>query len=381
MTAAAGGRTQEFYKTLGVSKDASTAEIKKAYRRLARKFHPDVNKNTDAEENFKQISEAYYVLSDQKRRSNYDRFGTADFQGFESAFGQAFGMDDLFDLFFGQSRGGDMSNIFGGFGNSMHPRSGTSRNRGSDLRHDLKIPFKEAAFGTEKKITVERQNTCTKCKGQGGSGRKTCPECGGSGQVRRQQHGLGMILSMVSACHNCGGEGSVLESECSKCHGTGRITDSITLKVKIPAGVDNGSLLRMSGEGNAGVRGAGRGDLYVVIHVEASDVFERSDSNILITLPLSMAQLALGDKVKVPTLDGAVELTIPAGTESHTTFRLNGKGIPHLRGRGRGDEFVRVVASTPKKLSKIQKQLYEQLFKEEVEELKKKTKKKKGLFF
>jgi len=362
-----GGGEKDFYEILGIPKTASAEEIKKAYRKLAREFHPDVNKNAGAEEKFKQISEAYFVLSDEARRKNYDNFGTADFSGFDSAFSQAFGMEDLFDMFFSQSGMSPFSFNFGS-GSGRGSRMRSSKRGGEDIRYDLKISFKESATGTKKKIQMERKNACTDCEGQGGKGRKTCPECGGSGQVRRDQRSIGMIFSMVSPCRRCDSTGRVFESECRRCHGSGRADGAFKFEVNVPAGVDDGSVLRISGEGNAGFRDAGRGDLYVVIHVEPSDIFKRSGSDILVMVPASVAQLALGDKIKVPTLDGFAELTIPAGTDSHTTFRLKEKGMPYLNERGRGDELVKVVVSIPKALSRTERKLYEELLREEGQE-------------
>ena len=369
---AGGGGKNDFYEILGVPNAASADEIKKAYRKLAREYHPDVNKASGAEEKFKQISEAYYVLSDEGRRRNYDAHGTADFAGFDSAFSQAFGMEDLFDLFF--SRQG-MSPFFGGGSFGEQVRS-TARRRGEDARYDLEISFKESATGAKKKIQAVRKNTCPDCDGKGGKGRRTCQECGGRGQVQHQQHGLGMMFSMVSPCRRCDGEGHIFESECHKCHGSGRIDGVFKFEVNVPAGVDDGSVLRVGREGNAGLRGTGRGDLYVVIQVKQSDVFKRAGVDIITTVQASAAQLALGDKIKVPTLDGAAELTIPAGTDSHTTFRFKGKGMPHLQERGRGDELIKVMVSIPKSLSKTQRKLYEELFREEAGEPKRKG----GLF-
>ncbi len=342
---------RDYYEVLGVSRTASDQEIKSAYRKLAVKSHPDKNPgDREAEENFKEAAEAYSALSDQQKRAQYDRFGHSGlgnsvgfdpsaFSGFEDILGDFFGFGDL-------------------FGAGSRRRSAAQR--GADLRYDLEIGFLDAAFGLKTKIKVPRLEVCETCSGTGaarGAGPTTCPTCQGMGQVRYQQG----FFSISRTCHQCQGSGKVIKNLCKECRGEGRVQKEKNLEIKIPAGVDNGSRLRVSGEGEAGVHGGPAGDLYVVIYVKEHEIFERQEDNLYCAVPLSFPQAALGTEIQIPTLEGEAPLRIPEGTQSGTIFRIKSKGIPSLNGRGRGDLFVTVNIITPTKLTREQKRLLEQL--------------------
>jgi molecular chaperone DnaJ len=347
---------RDYYEVLGVQRDATDEQLKKAYRRLAIKYHPDKNPDDkEAEERFKEIAEAYQVLSQSELRSRYDRFGHAGMSaaGAGAGFGQGFaGFEDLFDMF-------GMGDIFGGrSGRRSGPR------RGADLRYDIDITLEEAAAGLKSKIRVPRLETCEKCRGSGaaeGSQPTRCPTCGGAGQVRYQQG----FFSVSRTCSTCRGAGRVISDACRACRGEGRVEREKTLEVKLPAGVDNGSRLRIAGEGEAGEMNAPRGDLYVIVHLKEHEIFERRDSNLYCTIPISFSQAALGAEVTVPTIDGQEKLRIPEGTQTGSVFRLKNKGMPVLGGRGRGDEYVAVGVVTPTSLSREQKKLFEELSKME----------------
>ena len=343
---------RDYYEVLGVSKNANEAELKKAYRKLARQYHPDVNPdNPEAEAKFKEVNEAFEVLSNKEKRAQYDQFGHAGVGnggfpggGFEGAnFG---GFGDLFDMFFG-----------GGFGMGGQPRG---PQKGSDLRYDMEISFAEAAFGLDTEIDIPRTEECSVCHGSGaapGTHPATCPKCHGTGQIQVQQNTAFGRFVNVRPCDRCQGEGKIVDTPCKECQGQGRVRKYRKIKVKIPGGVDSGSRLRISREGEAGTRGGPPGDLYVYIHVKPHEFFERHGQDIICEIPISFVQAALGAELQVPTLDGKVELKIPEGTQSGTSFRLRGHGIPHLRGSGRGDQHVRVKVITPKKLTDRQKEL------------------------
>jgi len=343
---------RDYYEVLGVSKNANEAELKKAYRKLARQYHPDVNPNNpEAEAKFKEINEAFEVLSSSEKRAQYDQFGHAGvgnggFQGggFDGANFGGFGA--IFDMFFG---GG-----FGMGGQSRGPQ------KGSDLRYDMEISFAEAAFGLDTEIDIPRTEECSACHGSGaapGTHPATCPKCHGTGQIQVQQNTAFGRFVNVRPCDRCQGEGKIVDTPCKECKGQGRVRKYRKIKVKIPGGVDNGSRLRISREGEAGTRGGPPGDLYVYIHVKPHEIFERHGQDIICEIPISFVQAALGAEMQVPTLDGKVALKIPEGTQSGTSFRLRGHGIPHLRGSGRGDQHVRVKVITPKKLNDRQKEL------------------------
>jgi len=341
---------RDYYEVLNVARSASEQEIKSAYRKLAVKYHPDKNPGSqEAEEKFKEAAEAYSVLGDPQKRAQYDRFGHSGvggaggfdptvFSGFEDIIGDFFGLGDIF-----------------GTGN----RRRSAVQRGSDLRYDLEISFMDAVQGLKTKIKVPRLETCQSCSGSGaakGSGPVTCPTCQGQGQVRYQQG----FFSISRTCQSCQGTGKIVKNVCKECRGEGRVPKEETLEIKIPAGVDNGSRLRIGGGGEAGVQGGPPGDLYVVLFVKEHEFFERQENNVYCTIPVSFPQAALGTKINVPTLEGDEMLEIPEGTQSGSIFRLRNKGIPSLSGKGRGDQFVTVNIVTPTKLNREQKKLLEQ---------------------
>lgn len=345
---------RDYYEVLGLDKGADEAAIKKAYRKLAMKYHPDRNPgDKEAEEKFKEINEAYEVLSDPNKRARYDQFGHAGvggngqggFEGF-SGFG---GFDDIF---------GDIFDMFGGGFGSSRRRSGPQK--GADLKYEFTISFEEAAFGADKEINITRHENCDKCHGTGakaGTAKKTCPQCNGTGEIRyAQRTPLGQFVN-VKTCDVCHGEGTIIEQPCEKCKGSGKIKRDRKIHMKIPAGVDNGSVIPLRGEGEPGIKGGPAGDLYIVIRVRPHEIFQRDGNDVLCEIPITFVQAALGDELIVPTLDGKVKYKIPEGTQSGTIFRLKGKGIPNIRGYGRGDHYVKVVVEVPKKLNEKQKEL------------------------
>jgi len=352
---------RDYYDVLGVSRGASEDEIKKAYRQLARELHPDVNPSDDAEEKFKEINEAYSVLSDPERRAQYDQFGHAAFDnagmgGPGGGFGGFGGFDDLgdifADMFFGGGFGGRQSN---------RPR------KGADLRYDLTIDFEEAAFGVETTIELPRTEICDHCHGnraEPGTPITTCPDCNGTGEVRTvQQTPFGRFAS-TRTCSRCEGEGKTFETPCKVCQGTGTVRKTRRINVNIPAGIDEGQIVRLSGQGEAGHRGGPPGDLLIVIQIRPHELFRREGNNVVCEIPITFVQAALGDEIEVPTLDGKVTMRIPEGTQSGKIMRLRGKGIQDVRGFSRGDQLVHIRVVTPVKLSSKQKELLRQFAKE-----------------
>jgi len=347
---------RDYYEVLGVNRDAGEEEIKKAYRKLAVKFHPDKNPgDKHAEEKFKELGEAYEALSDAQKRAAYDQYGHAAFDPRQRAnrggFGGAGNFHDPFDIFrevFGAGGGSIFENLFGGGHDPSAPQ------RGDDLRYDLEITLEEAALGCEKEISVTKLDKCETCGGSGaedGSKMRTCSTCGGRGQVLMSRG----IFSIAQTCPNCKGAGRILERPCKSCHGEGRRERSSKIKLRIPAGVDGGSRLRSSGNGEAGLRGGPTGDLYVMLHVKAHEMFQRDGDDLLCEVPVSFIQAALGAEIEVPTLDGRAVIKIPAGTQSHSTFRVKGKGVKSLQGHGHGDLHVRVQVEVPTRLTSEQK--------------------------
>jgi molecular chaperone DnaJ len=346
---------RDYYEVLEVQRTVTIEEIKKSYRKLAVKYHPDKNPGDKAaEEKFKELGEAYEVLSDSQKRALYDQHGHAAFDrrsggGFSRGAG---GFHDPFDIFrevFGGGGGSIFDDLFGG--GRADP---TQPQRGEDLRYDMEITFEEAAHGCEKEITVTKPERCDVCDGSGaeaGSRVKTCPTCGGRGQVISSRG----IFSIAQTCPACQGAGRVIEKPCKACHGSGRRDKASKIKLRIPGGVDTGSRLRSVGNGQAGLRGGPPGDLYVVLHVKAHEIFQRDGDDLLCEVPVSFVQAALGAKIEVPTLSGKAEINIPAGTQPGTTFRLKGKGVKNVQGYGHGDLHVRILVEVPTHLSSAQK--------------------------
>ncbi len=342
---------KDYYETLGVSKNASTEDIKKAYKKLAKQYHPDLNKgNPDAEKKFKEINEAAAVLGNDKKREQYDRFGsTEEGPGFDSSnFQGNFDFGDIFDQF------------FGGFGGSR--RQGPQP--GNDLVYELTLDLEEAYAGTTKKLVFKKLAECDTCTGKGAEDPddvKQCPECDGQGRVTVQRRTPFGIMQSSRACGNCRGQGMVNRKPCSVCDGEGRYTQNKTVEIKVPAGVNEGTRLRIANEGEAGQQGANNGDLYVITHIREHERYERDEQDLSCTESISFATAALGGEVEVETLDGNITLKIPAGTQSETEFRVKNKGLPSLRGYGKGDLYVTVRVAVPEKVSKKQAELIRQL--------------------
>jgi len=359
---------KDYYEILGVGKDASIDDIKKAYRRLALKYHPDRNPgNKEAEESFKEATESYEVLSDPEKRKTYDQYGhigfgpqgfdwTQDFSRVRMDFSDLFGNIDMGDIFSSIFSGGSQTDWFGG-------RTATRQrqNRGSDLEYRIYITLKEAAIGTEKHINISRYDECPSCKGTGsksqGAGKKLCAQCQGKGRVA-QNNGF---FTIATTCPKCKGEGEIIEDPCPNCRGTGRIRGMHKILVKIPAGIESGSSLRLKGQGDAGLYGGPKGDLYVTVLIEQDKIFERVQSNIICEVPITVMQAVLGEEMEVPSLTGKVKVKIPPGTQTGAVLRLRNLGMPKMSGLGKGDLLIRIKVVVPSKISRQEKLLYQQI--------------------
>jgi molecular chaperone DnaJ len=370
---------KDYYDILGVSKDASKEEIKKAYKKLAKKYHPDLNKSdSEAADKFKEINEAASVLGDEKKRAHYDQFGTADGSGFSggggggfdfsdfASFGGGFDFDSIFDTFFG----GGGSSFFGGGGRS---RRRSRSNRGHDLLYNMKISLKEAASGPSKSIVINKLEKCSHCDGTGAEDPNdvsTCQQCGGSGYVRQTRRTPFGMFSSTTECPRCHGQGQEIKHYCHICDGTGKQQKKKKINVKIPEGIETGMQLRVPSEGEAGSFGGSPGDLYINVEVEEDEIFERRGEDLYSDAPISFLQAVFGDEIEVPILRGKAKLTIPAGTQTNTLFRLRGKGMPLMNSGGQGDLYVKVIVQIPTKLSKEQREIlldYAKASKEEIQ--------------
>ena len=351
---------RDYYEVLGVSKGASDDEIKKAYRKLAKKYHPDMNPgDKEAEAKFKEVNEAYSILSDKEKRARYDQFGHPGVDPNYGAGGPGggFGGFDMGDIDLGDIFGSFFGGGFGGFGGSGQRRNGPQK--GESLRANLTITFEEAAFGCEKEINLNRTEECDACHGSGcepGTTAETCPDCRGTGVVRVQQRTGGFAFSSTAPCSRCRGTGKIIHSPCKSCGGSGSVKKSKRITVTIPAGIDDGQAISLRGQGNAGKNGGPAGDLIVGVRVKPHPQFRRDGTTVLYEQPVSFFQAAMGAELEIPTIDGKVKYTLPAGTQPGTTFRLRGKGIPELRGRGRGDQYVTVRVQVPTSLNSEQKE-------------------------
>ncbi|MHB1356634.1 MAG: molecular chaperone DnaJ [Anaerolineae bacterium] len=344
---------RDYYEVLGVPRDASKDDIRTAFRKLARLYHPDASKENGTEEQFKEINEAYQVLNDEEKRSLYDRFGHAAMG--QNANPGGFGGSDFGGF-------GSIFEDFFGFGQRTGSRPGPAR--GSDLRFDIEIPFEEAVFGKKREITIHRMEKCPACHGSGAEPGTTpirCPECNGSGQVRRSQQSIFGAFVNVSACPRCGGRGETISTPCATCHGSQQVEQERKLQVDIPAGVDDETRIRLTGEGEPGAYGGPAGNLYVVLHVKPHAYFKRREDDILLGMNINIAQAALGAEIDVPTLEGTEKIKIPPGTQAGSTFKLRGKGVPHLQRKDRGDQIVIISILVPTNLDANQKRLFKEL--------------------
>lgn len=364
---------RDYYDILGVPKSASKGDIKKGYRKLAMKYHPDRNKEKDAAERFKEVSEAYAVLSDDKKRSQYDQFGH---EGFDRMYSQedifrSAHFEDFADIFgnFGSRGRSPFEDLFGSFFGSGFGRGGRRREFGADLEFETEISLEDAAKGIKKDVSVYRTVVCSRCKGnraEPGSKTTTCSQCRGSGQVQQARRMGPMAFHTITTCPKCHGEGTKIDKPCKDCAGSGRIREKEHIKVNIPAGIESGMRIRLEGLGEYGRDGPG--DLYVHVYVKPHKYFKRDGENLWLDVPISFSTAALGDKIDVPSLFGKAKLTIPAGTQSHTIFKLKGEGLKNMRMGGKGDEMVRVIVKVPEKLTKKQKDLLKGLAKESGDE-------------
>ena len=347
---------RDYYEVLGVSKGASEDEIKKAYKKLARKYHPDMNPgDKEAEEKFKEVNEANEVLSDPEKKARYDQFGFAGVDPNYGAGGAGGGYGGGFDF-------GDLGDIFGsffggGFGGGQARRNGPQR--GESIRASVSVTFKEAAFGCEKEVTIQRSEQCTTCKGNGcapGTTPEICPDCHGSGVVQVQQRTPMGVFASSRPCQRCHGTGKIIHQPCTDCGGTGAVRKRKTIKINIPAGIDHGQTISLRGQGNAGKNGGSAGDLLITVMVQPDEVFRREGVDVFCEAPITFAQATLGATLEIPTIDGKVKYDLPEGTQTGSVFRLRGKGIPVLNGRGRGDQYVTVNVETPRNLTREQKE-------------------------
>ena len=345
---------RDYYDILGLPRGASPEEVKSSFRRLARQYHPDVNKAHDAEERFKEINEAYAVLGDDQKRAAYDRYGHAGLDGFG-------GMPDFTNLDLGDI----FEELFGfGFGRRAGRQQRNAPRRGSDLQYNLTLEFEEAVFGVEKQVEFSRDEVCKRCDGTGaepGTKKASCPTCGGRGEVRQSRQTIFGSMVQVTTCPNCRGSGEIIGSPCKTCNGRGLERKVVKRKVTVPAGVDSGTQVRLNSEGQPGINGGPQGDLYIAINVRPHKYFRRSDDDILLDLDINVAQAALGADVDVPTVDGPAELSIPAGIQTGKVLRMRSKGVPHLHGSGRGDQLVMINVAIPQKLDTKQRALFKEL--------------------
>lgn len=351
---------RDYYEVLGVDKNASEAEIKSAFRKLAKKYHPDVSKEPDAAEKFKEAQEAYAVLSDANKRRQYDQFGHSAFDQMGGAGASGFDFSDF-----------DFSDIFGdifGSGFGFGGRSSNRSRRGNDTLVRIDLTFEEAVFGCKKDVKIDTMVECDSCNGKGGHGEKTCQTCHGSGQVTSEQRTIFGSFATRSTCQTCHGKGVTYDTKCSKCHGEGRIRENKTVEVKIPAGVDTGNKLRLNGKGEAGVNGGPNGNLYLEFKVKSHPLFERDENDVYLTLPITITEAVLGCKKDVPTLSGTVKLSIPAGSKTNDKHRLKGKGIADPQTGRKGDMYVIIDIHIPKKISRDQKKLFEALSKTKLDD-------------
>ena len=358
---------RDYYEVLGIGKNATDAEIKSAYRKLAKKYHPDLNPgDKEAEEKFKEVNEANDVLSDPQKRQRYDQFGFAGVDpnyaaangGGAGGFGGGFGGVDLGDIF-GDIFGGGFGGGFSGFGGGSSTRTANAPRKGHDIQASVILTFEEAAHGCSKKITINRQDTCPDCGGTGaakGTSPETCPDCGGRGYVVTQQRTPFGVMQSQQPCSHCGGRGTIIRNPCKTCRGTGKTAARKSLEINIPAGIDDDQNIALRGQGDAGSNGGPAGDVIVHVTVKADPMFERDGYDVTIHVPITFSQAVLGDDVEVPTVDGRIVQHIPEGTQSGTTFRLRGKGIQYLNGRGRGDQYVIVDVEIPKKVTRAQRE-------------------------
>ena len=358
---------RDYYEVLGIGKNATDAEIKSAYRKLAKKYHPDLNPgNKEAEEKFKEVNEANDVLSDPQKRQRYDQFGFAGVDpnyaaangGGAGGFGGGFGGVDLGDIF-GDIFGGGFGGGFSGFGGGSSTRTANVPRKGHDIQASVILTFEEAAHGCSKKITINRQDTCPDCGGTGaakGTSPETCPDCGGRGYVVTQQRTPFGVIPSQQPCSHCGGRGTIIRNPCKTCRGTGKTAARKSLEINIPAGIDDDQNIALRGQGDAGSNGGPAGDVIVHVTVKADPMFERDGYDVTIHVPITFSQAVLGDDVEVPTVDGRIVQHIPEGTQSGTKFRLRGQGIQYLNGRGRGDQYVIVDVEIPKKVTRAQRE-------------------------